>query len=163
MPHSKASAVRIRAAERRSEALRLRKGGTTYAQIGRELGVSEQRAHRIVTQELARLNAERAEQAAEVTRLELERLDVLLAGVWAKAQAGDGPAIDRVLSIMGRRAKLLGIDAPEKRELAGAGGGALRFCLEEAVAADRELEEWQRERQQPGGDVELPPGSPQVP
>jgi hypothetical protein len=46
-----------------------------------------------------------------VTRLEEERLDALLAAVWEKALAGDGPAIDRALAIMARRARLRGIDA----------------------------------------------------
>jgi hypothetical protein len=97
--HSKNSPTRIRAAERRTQALELRKGGATYARIGAALGVSEQRAHRIVTQELARLNARRAEEASAVTRLEQERLNALLAAVWPAAAAGDDPAIDRALSI----------------------------------------------------------------
>src|SRR5262249_49496020 len=127
----------------------LRKEGKTYAQIGQMLGFSEQRAHRIVTLELQRLNAKRAEQASEVTRLELERLDSLLASVWLQAKAGEGPAIDRCLAVMARRAKLLGIDQPEKREVFGSGGGPLRFSLEEAVAAGKELEEWEREHRPP--------------
>jgi hypothetical protein len=131
MPHSKNSATRIKAAERRTRALELRKQGLSYREIGRELGISEQRAHRVITAELARLNAKRAEQAAEVTRLELERLDSMWAGVWEKAKAGDGPAIDRALAIMGRRAKLLGLDAPDRRELTGAKGGPLSLRVEE--------------------------------
>jgi hypothetical protein len=114
MAESNNSPKRVAAAERRTQALGLRKQGKTFAEIGQELGYSEQRAHKVVTEELQRLNAERAEQAAEVTRLELERLDALLAGVWQSAKGGDGPAIDRVLSIMARRAKLLGLDAPSK-------------------------------------------------
>src|SRR6202165_977020 len=92
MAHSKASPTRVKAAQRRALALELGKAGKTFAQIGVTVGVAEQRAHRVVTDELRDLNAGRAEQAAEVARLELERLDVLLAGVWKKAQKGDGPA-----------------------------------------------------------------------
>jgi hypothetical protein len=85
--------------------------GATFRQIGDRMGFTEQRAHALVTQELARLNAQRAESAAAVTRLEVERLDALLLAVWSKALHGDLPALDRVLAILARRAKLLGIDA----------------------------------------------------
>ena len=101
------SAQRISRSERAEQALSLRKAGLTYKEIGRRMGFTEQRAYHLVTQELARLNQQRAEAAS---RLELERLDRLLAAIWDKAQAGDFGAIDRVLSIMARRAKLLGID-----------------------------------------------------
>lgn len=163
MPHSKNSRTRILAAERRTKALELRKEGRTFAAIARELGVSEQRAHRVITAELQRLNARRAEQAAEVTRLELERLDALLVAVWGKAQEGDTQALDRVLAIMARRTRLLGLDAPRRQELTGGGGGPLRFSLEEALAADKELEGWEHERQQPAGGGPGVPGGPQVP
>ena len=43
----------------------------------------------------------------EARRLDLLRLDRLLAVHYAKAVAGDNPATDRVLAIMDRRAKLL--------------------------------------------------------
>jgi hypothetical protein len=131
MPHSKNSKTRIAAAQRHTEALQLRLAGLTYRQIGERLGYTEQRAHRVVTEELARLNAERAEQAAEVTRLELERLDALLAVVWPKAERGEMGALDRVLAIMNRRARLLGLDAPEKRELTGKDGRPLDVRLED--------------------------------
>jgi hypothetical protein len=163
MADSRSSARRVRAAERRTQALDLRKQGKTFAEIGRELECSEQRAHAIVTAELQRLNARRSEQAAEVARLELERLDALLAAVWPTAKEGEGPAIDRVLAIMARRAKLQGLDAPDKRELFGSGGGPLRFALEDAVAATQELEEWERDNVQPGGGGEVPAGDDQVP
>lgn len=146
MADSKSSPKRARAAERRTQALELRKQGMTFAQIGAALDCSEQRAHKIVTEELRRLNEHRAEQATEVARLELERLDALLAGVWEKAKGGDGPAIDRALAVMNRRAKLLGIDAPERRELTGKDGKAMRLSLEDVVEADRQLEEWERDR-----------------
>jgi len=87
--HSKTSSARIGRSQRATQALDLRKAGLTFAAIGREMGFSEQRAHRLVSEELGRLNAKRAEVSAEVTRLELERLDSLLTGLWEKAKAGD--------------------------------------------------------------------------
>jgi hypothetical protein len=117
MAESKASRRKIAAAERRVKALELRKAGKTYREIGRALGYSEQRAHKLVTAELSRLNAQRVEQAKEVTRLELERLDALWAGVWTQAKRGNGAAVDRALSIMQRRARLLGLDAPKQSQV----------------------------------------------
>jgi hypothetical protein len=81
----------------------------TFRQIGADLGFTEQRAHAIVTQELARLNARRAEAAEAVSRLELERLDALLRAVWDKAVGGDVKAIAAALKIVERRAALLGL------------------------------------------------------
>src|SRR3954469_8688015 len=138
MAHSKSSATRVAAAERRARALELRKGGKSFAAIGRELGVSEPRAHAIVTGEPRRLNERRAEQAAEVTRLELERLDSLSAALWARALEGEVAAVDRVLAIMTRRAKLLALDGPGKRALRGAGGQPLLPPWEELVRLPRE-------------------------
>jgi hypothetical protein len=109
-PHSNLSVVRIGRSERAGQALDLRKAGLTFKEIGRRMGFTEQHAHRLVTEELARLNARRAESAAAVTRLELERLDALLAAVWPKALEGDLPCIDRVLAVLARRARLLGLD-----------------------------------------------------
>lgn len=161
---TKNSPRRVAAAERRTKALELRKAGLTFAQIGKALGgCSEQRAHKLVTDELRRLNAKRSEVAAEVLRLELERLDALLFSVWTKAKAGNSRAVAAALAIMARRAKLLGLDAPEKKELTGGGGGALRFTLEDAIEASKELEKWERERISDHGPGEVQSGSPEVP
>ena len=57
--------------------------------------------------------AETAQEAAdEVRALELARLDALLAALWP--QQGEPAVVDRVLRIMERRAKLLGLDAPTR-------------------------------------------------
>ena len=102
------------AAERRVQALELRKAGASYRAIGSKLGTSEAQAHRDVAHELGRLAAEAHDLAADVRTLELERLDVLTLALWKDAKAGNQGAIDRVLKVMERRAKLMGIDAPTK-------------------------------------------------
>ena len=50
----------------------------------------------------------------------------------------------------------------EERRLTGKGGGPIGFSLEDAVAADKELEDWHNDRVQPPGDGTLPEGNPQV-
>ena len=98
--------------ERRAEALRLRKQGYGYERIAGELGVDLRTAWDDVQKSLASIIREPAE---DVLRLELERLDLMLEKALDKACAlGDEKAIDAVLKIMARRARYLGLDAPEK-------------------------------------------------
>src|SRR5262245_34596354 len=109
------SRFRVGRARRAVEALELREKGLTFREIGARMGVSRPRAFQLVSEELARVNARRAEQAAEITRLELLRLDALHRVAWKKAMRGHLPSIDRVLGIMARRARLLGLDAGGSR------------------------------------------------
>jgi hypothetical protein len=51
----------------------------------------------------------------------------------------------------------------EERRLTGKDGGAVFFSLEDAVQADRELEEWHDDRLPATGGGALPQGDPQVP
>jgi hypothetical protein len=73
-----------------------------------------------VTKQRAALSARTAEAADDRLAPELATLAELQAAQMIKARAGDGPAADRVLAIMDRRAKLLGLysqrpeaDAPD--------------------------------------------------
>lgn len=109
------SSRRIRAAERRRIAIRMRKEGATFADIAAELGVSRQAAHKMVKAELDAINTECAEETANHRRLELDRLDNMHAAIWPMAMKADVKAIDRILAIMVRRSKLLGLDAPTRR------------------------------------------------
>jgi hypothetical protein len=90
----------------------MRKGGASYREIGSHLGVSTKTAHQYVMRELERLAEEAHEEAAQVRVLELQRLDRMLRGLWLRARDGDTFAVDRVLKMMERRARLLGLDAP---------------------------------------------------
>ena len=127
---SKASIRRIELAERRARALELRKAGATYDQIAQQAGYSSRaNAYRDVMKAIKDITAE---PAADVKTLELARLDAMLMGTWRPAITGNQGAIDRVIRIMDRRAKLLGLDAPVKTELDTSGitvvfDDALRF------------------------------------
>lgn len=99
-------------AEQRRKALELRKAGAGYEDISRKLGLAGPgSAYKIV--QTALKNTYR-EPADDVRKLELERLDRLTLALWTRSKNGDEIAIDRVLKIMDRRAKLLGLDAPTK-------------------------------------------------
>ena len=98
------------------QALDLRQAGASYRQIGNTLGVSHVTAFRYVRRLLREHTREPAEQIRDA---EIARLDRLLMGHWGKAIGGDVNATRTVLSIMDRRAKLLGLDAPPRIDLTG--------------------------------------------
>ena len=102
--------------ERKLRALDLRKAGATYQMIADQLGYGgPSGAYKAVT---SALKATLKEPADELRTMELERLDAMLLPLWRRVQNGDERAVDRVLRIMERRAKLLGLDAPTKVDLA---------------------------------------------
>lgn len=98
-------------AELARQALELRKAGASHEQIAKQLKLSNRSvAWKLIKQALKQVIAE---PAADVLKLELQRLDVLLLGVWSKAKSGDTAGIDRALRIMERRASYLGLDSPK--------------------------------------------------
>jgi len=121
MGRSKVDNRIVRGRQREIESLELRKAGLTYRQIGERLGITEQGAHAAVMRALRRLNERITEAAEEVRRLELERLDRLLLALWPQAAKGNQGAVDRVLRIMERRARLLGLDAPKGVDVTSGG------------------------------------------
>lgn len=142
MSHSAVSAARVQAAERRLEALRLRRDGYTYQQIASALGVSVSRAHDLVTGAYRQLREELSETADDALQLDLSRLDGLLRAHWpravgAGAEPPDPKSAEVVLKMIDRRARLLGLDAPTKTE------GSLRLSAlsdSELIAKARQLD-----------------------
>jgi hypothetical protein len=107
---NKTNGKAITAAERQAKALEMRKGGATFAVIAARLGFKgPQGAHETVSKAIALIPREAAD---ELRAMEVERLDAMLAGLYARACKGDEAAIDRVLRIMERRARFLGLDLP---------------------------------------------------
>ena len=107
----------VTAAQRRVQALELRKAGYTYEQIGVALGISSQAAYKHVVKALGVINEKLSEATEELRTLEVQRLDRLFEVMYKKAEKGDMNAIDRCVRLMERRAKLLGLDAPAKQEI----------------------------------------------
>lgn len=98
--------------ERQLQAVELRKSGLSYREIGKRLDCSHEQARRDIESELKRLASERADKTEELRQLELERLDMLLKGLWPMAAVGNTGAVMSWLKVSERRAKLLGLDAP---------------------------------------------------
>ena len=61
--------------------------------------------------------AQRIDAQETATAEELARLSAAEEAIWPKIIAGDLLAIDRLLRIMERRAKLLGLDAPKRIDI----------------------------------------------
>lgn len=109
---AKRDAKKVDLNERRKIALEARISGLSYQAIADKLGYSDKTlVRRDVVNGIKEIVREPAE---EVLRIELARLDEMLAGCWEAARSGDVSAIDRAIRIQDRRAKYLGLDAPTK-------------------------------------------------
>lgn len=107
----------VQALDRTSRALELRKSGATFAHIANELGyANESGAYKAVMRALKKTLQEPAD---EVRMLEVERLDSLLNGLWQRRHVPE--ITDRILRIMERRAKLLGLDSPVRSDVTSGG------------------------------------------
>lgn len=137
--HNMTSQKHADAIERQRQALELRKAGYGFQVIADRLQYADASgAYRAVRRALLRTIQQPAD---EVRQLELERLDKMMSGLWQAAISGKWLAIDRVLLIMDRRARLLGLDAPTKiditqriREVAEEAGLDPDLAVKEAMA-----------------------------
>jgi uncharacterized small protein (DUF1192 family) len=139
MPASKAQ--RAATAKRRADAVSMRIAGADFDTIAEKLGYADRAsAHKDITRALETAVLEQT-AAVEIHRAEeLQRLDALLAEAWTVLKRqhvtvshgriikddfdepilDDGPtlsAIDRILKIQERKAKFLGLDAPQRHEV----------------------------------------------
>jgi hypothetical protein len=105
----------VRTAELEAECLRLRRDGLTHREIAARLGVAPATAYRRIRHGLDQINERNLEDAGTLRSLEMLRLDELQNAIWQRATDGEVRALDRILAIMTRRAKLLGLDAPQRQ------------------------------------------------
>jgi len=111
-------------AERDLRIFKMRQAGIPTNEIARRFGVTPKAVSASVSRQLEKLNQEAIIAYPEVLRMELERLDALQQAIWPMTQhrkitLDDGTemqvepdlkATQQVLSIMDRRAKLLGME-----------------------------------------------------
>ena len=134
-----------RAAAVRDKCLELRKMGLNYRQIGEEVGIPRQSAHRHVVKALTDIRERTHENAEQVRTMELQRLDDIIVRLSPQVRQGHLGSIDRIFKAMDRRARYLGLDAPARVEASGPGGSPLvssgnaRADAEEIAAALAEL------------------------
>ena len=94
-------------------AFELRRAGASYELIAEKLRYAS--AAGAESSIRAVLNRKyKPEAVEEVVSMELARLDALQLIAWRRAKEGDLSALDRILKIMERRAKYLGLDVKEQ-------------------------------------------------
>ena len=131
--------------DRERRAVEMRTRGMTYREIGEALGVNPASAHRMVSRALARVPAEAVNDLRALNLLRLEELWRRLGGILE--DAADDPdrqlrTIDRMMAVMERTARLMGLDAPPKRVVAVVTDELLEELIEEeqrAIEAQRDL------------------------
>ena len=130
------SPERCKALENRTMAMELRINGLKFREIGAAMGISEQRAHQLVTEGLAHSAQVFATTAQELRELETLRLTKLYqmafqrATVPAPSAPGVRPEMDYeaarlCVRISDRLAKLHGIDSPKQITVQNPDGSAL--------------------------------------
>lgn len=120
-------------AVRSKKALQLKLAGASYPEIAKTLEISISTAHGDVQRALKDIPRD---EAAQMRQEESLRLDRLHRELWKEAINDDVsliqrlPLFDRLLKLADRRARLLGIDAPQSIEVSG-----VDLDLDAAVAA----------------------------
>lgn len=115
----------IELAQRRQNALALRLQGGSYREIAEAIreaevpGAGPKYSHTAAYDDvmfvLREIRAQTREDAEELVTLEEQRLDAIIASLWARViENNDYFALDRLLAVMDRRWRLLGIGAPQK-------------------------------------------------
>lgn len=102
----------IQAKQVANEAVKLRIAGKTFREIAEILHYNSQQAAFDAVKRT--LIATAREPADELRSLELERLDELWQVAFGKAKEGDLSAQQSCIRILERRARLVGLDAPQK-------------------------------------------------
>jgi hypothetical protein len=95
--------------------------------IARQLELSETRVRNDIAHALANLQEQTLEDANQLRVLELARLDEMQATLWQKVRDGNLKAVDRVMRIMERRSRLMGLDAAARMEHTGVSITPCRF------------------------------------
>jgi hypothetical protein len=111
--------------ERDLRVFKMRQAGVSSHEIARRFDMSTTAVNNAVRRQLEKMNKEALLAYPEVLRMELERLDNLQSAIWPltqhrKVKMDDGTevavepdmkAVQQVLSIIDRRAKLMGMDS----------------------------------------------------
>ena len=114
--NSRSPKQQLTLAERTKQELQLLLAGASYREIAEAVGVAPSTVHDDVQRALRDIPRREAD---ELRQVEVERLDRLQRAVWADAVKGDLPSVDRAVRIIDRRAKMLGLDAPQQVEVSG--------------------------------------------
>ena len=103
---AKSDAKALALAERRQRVMALRRGGASFPQIGRDLGINQATAYRDFQRALKDIPKEAATEALAV---ELQRLDVMFSAIWPRAYGGTESQRKVESPVPARRSESLGV------------------------------------------------------
>lgn len=133
--HTKTRAKNIVAVDKRKQVVELRRSGLGWDEIAAQTGYKSRGAAYTAFKEALRETIR--EPTQQLIDLEVARLDALFLAMWEPAMQGDHQATDRAIRIMERRAKLLGLDAPERVEIEES--DRLKLSALRALCASKEM------------------------
>lgn len=110
---------------RRLKAWNLRAQGKSYREIGKDLGVSHVTAWKDVETFHQEESDSIREEAKHHIAMAVQRNDRIIAVLQPLAEQGDFEAMDRLDKFEKRRAALIGMDAPDRKEITGKDGERL--------------------------------------
>ena len=113
-PLSPANCIRI---EQEFQALELRKRGYTYKEIADTMGIYVTLVTSLLEDVLTRHVKACQETVENVRLLEAERLDCMYKSIHDGIEKGSLGHVDIGLKVMQRRAKMLGVDMPESKDI----------------------------------------------
>jgi hypothetical protein len=122
---AKQKSAEIAIEKRREKAAKLKLAGWSMRDIAAHLKCSLGTVHADIAAVLTRTQ-DSADEAVRLEReISLARLEVATKGIWPGVESGDAEAVDRLVKLEARRAKILGLDAPTKQEHSGPEGGPI--------------------------------------
>jgi len=92
-------------------------GGMTYRQMASALGVSLGTICNDVKIIIGRWRKEQTAVADKAQQVDLQRIARAMNAIWERVVKGDDKAINTMVKLMERRAKLLGMDAPTRADI----------------------------------------------
>lgn len=142
--------TKLAIADRRRLAFEYRVGGLTLTAIAQEMGIAVGSVHRLIKQELQRIEKVTEADAKRLRTITLQRYDTAIAAIWHKVVAGDLDAIDRLVRVERARHQLLGTELDPKFVFeTNIDFGGQTSMVE---AARRKLAELFAQHQQPSND-----------
>lgn len=83
--------------ERQGQILKLRKVGMTFAEIAEEMGMTASQCRTLYQKAMEDLQVDIEEDALEVRRISIQRLNDMINSLYQRALDGDLMAVDRIL------------------------------------------------------------------
>lgn len=108
------SKKKLATAQRYHTIMKMRLEGHSQYSIAQALGITQAAVSRAIAVACVKANEVQADRVEHYRRLQSERLDMVLTKLWPRIEQGDVNAAATLVKIEERRAKLLGLDAPQR-------------------------------------------------